>query len=588
MSPSPAAMSATMSLTTITPRVALPHARYMGLSGGALRTAIGLTAGLCFLSFGFGQGDIGGLMLVKSFREEFPRIDAVSYPTLDVVNLAGITVSSWNLGCFVGAMVTIFVGDLLGRKGSVMFGLAVMNIGKIIQVCSFDLGQYIAGRVIAGLGNGFIASTVPAWQAECLKTHRRGTLLLVSFGSCITAGVALSYWIDYGFSFVSDDQASWRAPIGLGMLFMILPLMLIIWLPESPRYLVLHGKEDEAKRVLSSLTELSPEDEDIGREFLLIKNTLLHMASGGVGETFRMGQYRYVHRSVLAILLQVMQQFTGVNLFIQYLGSMFFMQLKYLPQRGLLLASCCSTAFFLASLIAVVGIDRLWGRRTLTIFGASGMCVCMIVLAVMAYVDTQHAYYVMTAFLFVYCVFFSIGWQGMSWLWAVELVPLSIRGPANAAATAANWLANFVVVMATPAMFLNITYKTYVVFTVTNFCIVPTIYFFYPETGYRSLEEVDLLFSEASKSKVPWLAVVSEARKEPMWFDENGEYTSSYMTSEEERLSQEKHKHGSEMSDAIRWQQYCKERDMQGSNSSQSTSDDGAAPAPQVATRRVN
>ncbi|KAI6916051.1 hypothetical protein KC355_g17815, partial [Hortaea werneckii] len=126
------------------------------------------------------------------------------------------------------------------------------------------------------------------------------------------------------------------------------------------------------------------------------------------------------------------------------------------------------------------------------------------------------------------------------------------------------------------------------VFMVTNFCIVPTIYFFYPETGYRSLEEVDLLFSEASKSKVPWLTVVSEARKEPMWFDENGEYTSSYITSEEERLSQEKHKHGSEMSDAIRWQQYCKERDLQGSNSSQSTSDDGVAPAPLIATRRLN
>lgn len=78
---------------------------------------------------------------------------------------------------------------------------------------------------------------------------------------------------------------------------MLLPLILMIWLPESPRYLVLHGKEDEAKRVLSSLTELSPEDEDIRREFLLIKNTLLHMASGGVGETFRMGHYRYVHRT---------------------------------------------------------------------------------------------------------------------------------------------------------------------------------------------------------------------------------------------------------------------------------------------------
>lgn len=248
---------------------------------------------------------------------------------------------------------------------------------------------------------------------------------------------------------------------------MILPLLLIIWLPESPRYLVLHGKEDEAKRVLSALNELSPEDEDIQREFLMIKNTLLHMASGVLSEAFRMGQYRYVHRTLLAVLLQVMQQATGVNLFIQYLGSMFYMQLRYDVQKSLLLASCCSATFFVASLLAVFGIDRLWGRRSLTIFGAAGMFGCMVVLAVMASLESQEGWYAMTGFLFLYCIFFSIGWQGMSWLWAVELIPLCTRGPANATATAANWLTNFVVVMSTPALFLNAKYKTYIVFAVT-------------------------------------------------------------------------------------------------------------------------
>jgi sugar phosphate permease len=134
-----------------------------------------------------------------------------------------------------------------------------------------------------------------------------------------------------------------------------------------------------------------------------------------------------------------MQQFTGINLFIQYLGSMFAARLRYPIELSLLLAACCATVFFLASLVAVIGIDRFWGRRTLTMFGASGMSVCMIILCVMAYLATQTGHYVMTAFLFLYVCFFSIGWQGMSWLWAVELTPLSVRGPANALATAANW-----------------------------------------------------------------------------------------------------------------------------------------------------
>ena len=129
----------------------------------------------------------------------------------------------------------------------------------------------------------------------------------------------------------------------------------------------------------------------------------------------------------------------GVNLFIQYLSSMFANQLKYEVELSLLLAAVCASVFFVASIFAVMSIDHFWGRRTLTMLGAAGMSVCMVVLCIMAHVGTQTASYVMTVFLFIYVVLFSVGWQGESWLWAVELIPLSIRGPANALATAANW-----------------------------------------------------------------------------------------------------------------------------------------------------
>ena len=131
------------------------HAHYMGLAGSALRTAIAVTAGLCFVAFGYGQGDIGGLMVTETFSKFFPSFALSLHPqSYHAAMMSGVVVSTWNLGCFVGAFMTIFLSDRLGRKGTVIAGLILETIGKVIQVSSFGLGQYIAGRVIAGIGNG--------------------------------------------------------------------------------------------------------------------------------------------------------------------------------------------------------------------------------------------------------------------------------------------------------------------------------------------------------------------------------------------------------------------------------------------------
>ena len=91
-----------------------------------------------------------------------------------------------------------------------------------------------------------------------------------------------------------------------------------------------------------------------------------------------------------------------------------------------------------------------------------------------------------------------------------------------------NWLANFCVVITCPVMFTNIMYKTYATYAVINFAIVPTIYFFYPETGSRSLEEIDLLFENSTTQGKPWFSVVKLAKEEPRWFDASGEKTTAY------------------------------------------------------------
>ena len=149
--------------------------------------------------------------------------------------------------------------------------------------------------------HSFIASTIPAWQAECLKTQRRGTLLLVSFGGCIALGLTLSYWLSFAMSFAETSSVSWRFPIAFSVAIIMPALLMISFLPESPRYLLLCGKEQEALNVLSALEELPSDHEDVRREVLLIKNTVLKLAGGSsISAMFTMGKERNLHRVILA------------------------------------------------------------------------------------------------------------------------------------------------------------------------------------------------------------------------------------------------------------------------------------------------
>ncbi|KAK4554114.1 hypothetical protein LTR86_008955 [Recurvomyces mirabilis] len=492
---------------------------YGGLRGARLQVAIGLVAGTAFFLFGYDQGDLAGLLAVPEFRRQFPQIDTIGNPgSQHVAAIQGVTVAAWNIGCFVSAMIAVFWGDLIGRKNTIYLGTTILIIGEIIQATSFSYGQFIAGRVIAGVGNGFNTATVPAWQAECTKAHRRGTLLMVSAGACIAAGLSFSYWIAFAFSFVTSSSAAWRVPIAIQLIFALMVYALMAFMPESPRWLILTGREDKALEVLAALNDNESDAVETRQEFLSIKDAVLEMSKGGNHDVFSMGDYRHFHRVALAFVLQVFQQMSGINLITQYLAIIFIQMFAYQRWVGMLIAAGAGTEFFLASFVAVIGIDRFWGRRSLLMFGASGMAVSMALICIMQYLDLRSSNIAGTVFVFAYCTFFAIGWQGMAWLYQVEIIPLRIRGSANALSTAANWLINFVVVLIAPIAFHNIGYRTYIIFACTNFVAVPVIYFLYPETGYRSLEEIDVIFHAASMGPNPWLNVRKIADNEPLWY----------------------------------------------------------------------
>lgn len=144
----------------------------------------------------------------------------------------------------------------------VVSGAAVMIIGVIIQVTALvghiPLLQFIFGRVITGIGNGMNTSTIPTYQAECSKTSNRGLLICIE-GGVIAIGTAIAYWIDFGAHFGPPDLV-WRFPIAFQIVFGIVIIVGMIYLPESPRYMISKGKEEQGATVLAALGDREVDD----------------------------------------------------------------------------------------------------------------------------------------------------------------------------------------------------------------------------------------------------------------------------------------------------------------------------------------
>ncbi|KAK6204142.1 hypothetical protein LQW54_008376 [Pestalotiopsis sp. IQ-011] len=502
---------------------------YYGLTGFKLNVAIAVIAGTDFALFGYDQGVMGGLLTLPSFLATFPQIDTQNPPpgssASQASNIQGITVGGYTLGCFFGALATIWLGNILGRKRTIFIGSSIMIVGAAIQCSSFSLGQLIAARLITGFGNGMNTSTVPTWQSETSKAHRRGQMVMIE-GSLIVFGVMLSYWIDLGFSFLEPSTISWRFPIAFQIILAIFIVVLLPGLPESPRWLILKGRDEEAVRVLCALSELPPEDPAIQADYKAMKDVVFEMKKGTFADCFKRNKDRNLHRTILAYVNQMFQQISGINIITYYAATIFENNIGLSGFTSRLLAALNGTEYFIASWVAIFTIEK-FGRRPLMLFGAAGQAMSMAVLAgTTSHVSTSTGI-AAAVFLFVFNSFFAIGWLGMTWLYPAEITPLQIRAPANAIATTANWIFNFMVVMVTPVAFANIQWKTYVVFACINAAIVPCVYFFYPETAGRSLEEMDEIFHDVSGAKGAF-DVVHVAKHKPRRYGKKGELLIAY------------------------------------------------------------
>lgn len=179
---------------------------YLGGSGERLTVWISVAASTVLVFYGYDQGVFGNVLVSEDF------LRTMGYPSTAA---QGTMTSVYNLGCFGGALSTLYTGDKLGRPHVLMLGSSIIALAAIIQASSFGPAQMYVGRVVAGLGTGMNTATAGVWQSETSKMRSRGKLIIIQMANCIT-GFAISNWLTLGFSF-APGSVSWRFPLAFQM-----------------------------------------------------------------------------------------------------------------------------------------------------------------------------------------------------------------------------------------------------------------------------------------------------------------------------------------------------------------------------------
>lgn len=399
----------------------------------------------------------------------------------------------YTVGGIFGSLSCIYLGDLLGRRKVIFFTSAVSIIGAILMATSFGLAQFIVARLVLGVGTGGYVATVPVWQSEISQAKKRGAHV-VTDGIFIGAGIAISLWIDFGFYFVTGNSVSWRFPLAFQVVLSLIVMGFITVFPESPRWLVKQGRLDDARDILAALSDVPSDDPSITQSLADIERSLALSGCGKWSDMLKMGSQRLFHRTVLAASGQTFQQMCGINLITFYATTIFEQYLLLNPLQSRILAASMVLTQPLGGFLAFFTIDRL-GRRPLMLYSAAGMSASMAILAgTTSLTNNNAALVVAVIFLFVFEFIFTVGYSGLTFLYATEVAPLQLRAAISAVSTAAVWMFNFLLAEVTPVGFNTISYRYYIIFAVLNAAIVPTVYFFFPETNGRSLEEIDEIF----------------------------------------------------------------------------------------------
>ncbi|KAH2455435.1 hypothetical protein KXW63_003844 [Aspergillus fumigatus] len=465
---------------------------YFGLTGGWLTFWVTVACSIDMMLFGYDQGVFSGVVVTPDFLELHDLVGPTRTKILSTVT------AIYDVGCFLGAILAFTLGERLGRKKSILLGTTIMAVGTVLQASSFRLPQMFVGRVILGVGNGVNTATAPIWQTETAQMKWRGKLVILELGLNV-GGYCIVNWINYGLSFRGASIA-WRLPIALQLFFICALFATVPWLPESPRWLLAHGRKEEGVEVLSCIEAKPIDDAYIITQHDEIQYSIQYERDNAIRwrDLLRGGKSegtKTLRRLLLGAGTQAIQQFQGINIMSYYLPLVLINSVGLSNSMARLLTACNAISYFIFSCVIATMVERL-GRRGLMLLSGFGQFLSFLVITILLCFAENNKVYgtASVAFFFLYHIAFGVGMLGVPWLYPTEINSLPMRTKGAAVATATNWITNFAIVEITPIGIQNLGWKFWIVWTVLNAVFLPVIYFLYPETANRMLEDVDAYY----------------------------------------------------------------------------------------------
>ncbi|KAH0494799.1 hypothetical protein TgHK011_008388 [Trichoderma gracile] len=469
--------------------------------------------------YGYDTGTISGIMAMPYFKDLFSTGYRNPNGELDITaTQESAIVSILSAGTFFGALASPLLADFLGRRPALMISTWVFNLGVILQTIATAIPMFLAGRFFAGFGVGLISALIPLYQSETAPKWIRGAIV-GAYQLAITIGLLLAAVVNNATA-NRPDSGSYRIPIAVQFAWSLVLFVGMIFLPETPRFLVRSGKLEKAKAALSRIRRLGPEHEALAAELGQIRANLEAESSvrkATYADCFRRPMLK---RQFTGMALQALQQLTGIN-FIFYYGTRYFQNSGV--SSGFTIGMITAGINVASTIPGLLAIDR-WGRRPLLLLGAVGMCVSQLVVAVVGTVSTGQrpsgeifvkslaGQQAAVAFVCVFIAFFASTWGPLAWVVTGEIYPLATRAKALSMTTATNWLFNWAIAYSTPYLvnygpgYANLQSKIFFVWFGACFLCIALVWFFIYETKGLSLEEVDELYAE-----------VKVARKSTTW-----------------------------------------------------------------------
>jgi len=412
--------------------------------------------------------------------------------------------SSALVGAILGAFIAGGLSDKFGRKPVLIASAILFFISAIGSAIPPTFFLLIPARLIGGLGIGIASVLAPLFISEFAPPYIRGRLVAL-YQLSIVVGILLAYFSNWGLLSISEDDQLiqegtgllhkifvsevWRGMFAAEMFPSGLFIILLFFVPESPRWLIKDGQDTKGYEILKQVS-----GESIAKyELEAIKNSVDHKA-GNIKDLLKPGLRLAL---IVGLGLSIFGQFTGVNIIIYY-GPTILEKAGYMLNSALQFQVAIGVINFVFTILALWKIDS-WGRRPLLIGGMAAVCLSLIIIAMQFTLGVTSGIWIVIM-LCIYMASLALSINAVIWVLLGEIYPNRVRGRAMSIATFANWATNFITAFIFPWFVAKIG-MNYGFFVFAGFCLIATIFFyrFVPETKGKSLEEIEKYWQEKNK-----------------------------------------------------------------------------------------